>query len=134
MELKRFRKILGDASQWVRFRRRGGGETLVAPVRFRLRFKGHTIGVLSADANGWTFRYTDEFRRQKNLRPLVGFPSLEREYRSPHLWPFFLGRIPSIKQDAVREIIRDESIDPSSAVQLLRRFGRRTISSPYELV
>ena len=43
-------------------------------------------------------------------------------------------RVPSLKQPLIREIVRVEGLDSRDEVQLLRRFGRKTISNPFELV
>jgi HipA-like protein len=82
----------------------------------------------------WRFEYSEEFRRQKHLRPIVGFGDLVKTYESDELWPFFAMRIPGLKQTAVQDIIRKEHIDATNEVQLLRRFGRRTVANPFELV
>jgi hypothetical protein len=48
--------------------------------------------------------------------------------------PFFATRIPSLKRAEVKEVIADESIDERDQIQLLRRFGKRTIANPFVLV
>jgi hypothetical protein len=80
----------------------------------------------------WVFRYSDEFCRQSEIRPIVDFPDLRKEYRSRTLWPFFALRIPSPEQPAVRDFIlkrkkADEGI-------LLKEFGERSIANPFRLV
>ncbi|HVA46107.1 MAG TPA: HipA N-terminal domain-containing protein [Pirellulales bacterium] len=116
----------------------GKDEKLRAPpdarADFQLRFKGMTIGILSAADGEWTFRYTDDFRRSGELRPIVEFPDVDKVYKSDELWPFFVMRLPSLKQPSVRDIVKSEAIDDSDEVELLRRFGKRTIASPFELV
>jgi len=49
------------------------------------------------------------------------------------LWPFFGIRIPGLKQPAIQEILRNENIETDNDVELLKRFGQKTISNPYEL-
>ena len=93
-----------------------------------------TIGVLSAADDEWTFRYTDEFRKSGELRPIVEFPDVDKTYKSDELWPFFVMRLPSVKQPSVRNILESEAIDDSDEVELLRRFGQRAICSPFELI
>jgi HipA-like protein len=101
---------------------------------FHLRLGPLLVGVLSVADGHWTFRYSDEFRRRSDLRPLPIFPELDKVYESEELWQFFRMRVPSLKQPSVREIVKREGLDSHDQIQLLRRFGRRTISNPFELV
>ena len=78
-------------------------------------------------------RYTDEFRSQSQLRPLVDFPDVTRTYKSQDLWPFFSMRIPSLQQSNIRHIVDTEQIDDTDEVRLLQRFGQRSIANPFEL-
>jgi HipA-like protein len=91
------------------------------------------IGTLVAREGGWDFAYSDKFRRSK-LRPLVLFPDTIQRYHTTTLWPFFRLRIPSLRRDAIRKIVDRERINKSDEVQMLRRFGRRTVSDPFELL
>jgi hypothetical protein len=59
---------------------------------------------------------------------------LTKVYRKDSLWPFFLVRIPGLKQPAIKEIIEKENIDTENEVELLKRFGQKSISNPYELI
>jgi HipA-like protein len=105
-----------------------------AKVTFNLMVDEVTVGVLTSEGGVWSFSYSDDFKnhRQEYTR-LVGFPDLDRVYRSDTLWPFFRIRIPGLKQPAVQEIIQEEHIDQENEAELLKRFGRRSISNPYEL-
>lgn len=105
-----------------------------AKAEFYLLYDGIKIGILSVDDGVWTFRYTDEFRRHPELRPIVEFPDVNDTYRSVSLWPFFQMRIPSRTQEEVGEIMRQEHIQENDEVELLKRFGKRTIANPYELI
>jgi HipA-like protein len=91
------------------------------------------IGYLSCKDNEWTFVYSDEFRKQNEYHNIVGFPDLDEEYKSSELWPFFRIRIPGLKQPAIKEILEKEKIK-NNEYELLKRFGRKSISNPYELV
>lgn len=102
-------------------------------VEFRLLHGTLPIGSLTYEDGLWTFAYSDEFKKRLDLRPIVQFPDREKVYRSDELWPFFGMRIPSLKQPAVEKLVAEEHIDPSDRAELLKRFGRRTISNPYEL-
>src|SRR5438128_2399010 len=87
-----------------------------ARARFRLIYGPLTIGILSVEGGHWKFRYADEFRQRKDLRPLVQFPDVDRTYQSTELWPFFGLRIPSLKQPAVRAAVAREHIDEKDKV------------------
>lgn len=101
---------------------------------FSLRLKKLEIGVLTLEKGIWTFRYTDEFRQQSQIRPLINFPNLDKVYQSDTLWPFFLHRIPGQGQPRVQEIIKKENLDPKDAGLLLQRFGEYSIANPFRLV
>jgi HipA-like protein len=101
---------------------------------FKLRLGDLPVGVLSVRGGQWTFRYADEFRAQQKLRPLPIFPVVNKVYESNELWSFFRMRVPSLKQPSVRRIVDEQNIDSKDEVKLLKRFGRRTISNPFELV
>jgi HipA-like protein len=102
---------------------------------FVLQVDGINIGFLHCDKGEWVFKYSDEFKtHSKEYNRIIGFPDLDKEYRSDSLWPFFQVRIPGLKQPAVQEILKQENIDESNEVALLKRFGLKTITDPYELV
>jgi HipA-like protein len=117
-------------------RRRAGISETKAPAKaaFELRYDGLRVGNLTCNDGKWTFWYSDEFRHRPDLRPLVQFADVNYVYRSDRLWPFFLLRIPSMGQADVQAALKKEHIDASDEVALLRRFGRRTIANPFELV
>ena len=118
-------------------RRVAGIADLVTPVgvdaEFVLRYEDLDVGVLTLHNGTWSFRYSDEFRNQSELRPLVDFPDPARTYEREELWPFFLSRIPSPAQPEVQRAIEDERLDARNAVAMLRRFGERTIANPFVL-
>jgi hypothetical protein len=58
----------------------------------------------------------------------------DRTYESRKLWQFFASRIPSPARAEVVEILEREQIEEDDAVSLLKRFGRRTVTNPFELV
>lgn len=102
-------------------------------VDFSLTFRHLTIGTLSLEKGLWSFAYSDEFKKQDRIKPLSDFPDMTKRYEFDHLHPFFLQRIPSLEQPKVRAVIKAENLDPTDEVQLLKRFGRRTIANPYHL-
>lgn len=102
---------------------------------FILKVDNIDLGVLKHENGEWIFKYTDDFKKFKNeYNPIIGFPDLNKVYRRDTLWPFFLIRIPGLKQPAIQEIIKNENLDQENEVQLLKRFGRKTIANPYELL
>lgn len=84
----------------------------------------------------WEFQYTEGFKNQffKEYNRIAGFPDLYKTYKRESLWPFFLIRIPGLKQPAIKEIIEKEKIDSNDEAALLKRFGKHSISNPYELI
>ena len=87
------------------------------------------VGTLLYSDGIWYFNYSDEFKLQNRILPLANFPSKEKEYSAKELWPFFASRIPSNAQ-----LQLDKDTPQEDIVTLLRRFGRRTVANPYELL
>ena len=83
--------------------------------------------------NAWQFAYADVYQRLPNAQPLFEFPNLSRVYVCTELWPFFASRIPSPNQPEVLAVARRKKLDLHDTAQMLREFGRRTITNPYEL-
>ncbi len=126
-------KLLGI---FARFRAEGQEEIQTpqgVTASFSLQYHDLEVGTLRLKDGVWQFRYSPEFRRQSDLTPLVAFPDVSKTYESDTLWPFFMARIPGISQPEIRELIEAEGLDEHSAVDLLRRFGKRTISNPFIL-
>lgn len=102
-------------------------------AHFAVSYKDLIIGTLEIKEGVWIFTYSEEFKNQDKINPLPDFPDVEKKYRNDELWPFFLIRIPSLKQPKVQKIISKEEIDSSSQVELLKRFGEKSISNPFQL-
>lgn len=101
---------------------------------FKLKVDGIVIGLLHCDHGVWEYKYTDEFKKHsEEYNRIIGFSDLDKVYRNESLWPFFQTRIPGLKQPAVQEILEKEKINETNEVELLKRFGKKTISNPYEL-
>lgn len=115
-----------------------GHEDLETPsgikAEFELKYKSLTVGYLELNDGIWKFSYSDEFKEQDELRPIVQFPDTGKVYENEELWPFFTIRIPGLNQPEIEHILESENIDRSNEVELLKRFGEKTISNPYELV
>lgn len=120
------------------FSKGGDDELTITPKeisgKFILTVDHIPLGILKHENGMWTFKYTKEFKEKiSDYNPIVGFPDINKTYRQETLWPFFLIRIPGLKQPAIREIIEKENIDQNNEVELLTRFGKKTIANPYEL-
>lgn len=93
------------------------------------------VGFLHFKDDQWQFEYTKEFRDLSDMyNPIVGFPDLNKTYVSEELWPFFQIRKPGLNQPLIQEILKKEKINEDDDVQLLKRFGKKSISNPFELI
>lgn len=126
--LDRLKKIL-SSHDWL--------EDLVVPKNktalFVLSYENLVIGELSLEKGNWEFKYSELFKRQEELKPIVDFPDKTKIYQSEKLWPFFASRIPSTSRPSIKEIIDNTKIDPNDLVELLKLFGKQTIANPYKL-
>ena len=99
---------------------------------FSLTYKNLEIGVLSFSSN-WVLQYSNDFINQDKIKPITGFPNIYKVYQSPHLFPFFDFRIPSLKRPEIQDIIKKEKLDVTNKAELLAFFGKKTITNPYVL-
>ena len=102
-------------------------------MHFVLKYKDLTIGHLNHSDSKWVFIYSDEFKQQDKIDKLVDFPEKDQVYTGAYLWPFFSHRIPGLGQPQIQEIIKRENLNPTNEIDLLRRFGRKSITNPFEL-
>jgi HipA-like protein len=100
---------------------------------FNLYFGDQLIGILTYDNSIWTFRYSDEYIANQNLKPIIDFPDPEKTYHSEQLWPFFATRIPTLNQPFQLKKVRKAKIKANDSVGLLRLFGNETITNPFKL-
>jgi hypothetical protein len=113
--------------------------TSVSPndaIQFTLRLDRIEIGKLTYypwNAR-WSFKYSDQFKSVKHLRPLLEFPDLNREYVSPELWSFFSLRIPSMERFEIADVLKKNHVSPDDKPSLLKLFGRLSAANPFELV
>lgn len=101
---------------------------------FTLKVDNIEIGTLRCENGYWEFRYSESFKSQTEYKLITGFPDIDKVYKDRNLWPFFRIRIPGLKQPAVQEIIKQENLNQENEASLLKRFGKKSISNPYELV
>lgn len=102
-------------------------------AHFTIFYKDLEIGSLELKGGLWHFTYSEEFKEQNQIPALPDFPDIQKVYTKNELWPFFIIRIPSLKQPKVQKIISKEDIDSTSQVELLKRFGEKSISNPFQL-
>lgn len=124
--------IMERAKEWLGWKK----EMTIAPnvrAEFQLFYGNLLVGTLSVIEGRWQFEYSDEFRQNADLRPLVEFPDLNKVYHNEELWQFFASRIPSTEQPDVETVLENEKIAEDDVVALLKRFGKRTITNPFEL-
>lgn len=124
------RRIMGDRPEGLERLRTHAGDH----ATFALLYEALEVGVLELRDGKWSFRYSTAFLAQDDVQPLTAFADKEKVYEAEELWPFFIARIPSVTQPQVLETIEREKIDAHDPVQLLRRFGTRTIANPFVLV
>jgi len=104
-------------------------------AKFVLKVDDIRVGNLYCNQGEWFFKYSDEFKTHSDVyNRIIGFPDMDKTYKSELLWPFFQIRIPGLKQPAIQEILKRENIDQYNEVELLKRFGHKNVTNPYELV
>lgn len=115
-----------------------GQESIETPqntlYKFKLVYKELEVGFLTLNNGEWNFQYSDEFISQDHLSPLPDFPDVHKEYKSEALYPFFLHRIPSLSQPKVQRQIAKDKIDASNEAELLKVFGRISLTNPFRLI
>ena len=95
--------------------------------------KNFPIGYLHFQNDKWVFEYSEKFKEQKNISPIIDFPEVNKVYESEDLWPYFASRIPSSNSPHIKRKIQMNDLDESSIVEMLKVFGRNSISSPFSL-
>ncbi len=126
------RAMMERAKEWLGWRK----DMVIAPnvqAVFSLFLGNLLVGKLSVIDGHWQFVYSEEFKLRDDLRPLVEFPNLDKVYENQQLWQFFASRIPSMEQPDVELVLENENIAEDDVVALLKRFGKRTITNPFEL-
>lgn len=98
---------------------------------FVLTYKNNPVGYLEYKRGQWAFEYSEWFKAQETVVPILSFPDQDKRYESKRLWPFFSIRIPS-------EVNRDpeklkEYPPVQSEADLLEIFGRKVITNPFIL-
>lgn len=100
---------------------------------FHLVYGKLLIGTLIYNGENWNFKYSDIFKEESRIIPVIDFPDLNKEYISKELWPFFATRIPTLNQPYHLKKIRKANISTNDSVELLKLFGKETINNPFQL-
>jgi HipA-like protein len=124
--------LMDKAKEWLGFARNVKAPP-EAHAKFLLTYDDLLVGTLTVEGGVWKFEYSDNFRSEPELRPLVEFPDVDKVYVNEDLWQFFASRIPSTEQPEVEKILKREHVKEDDAVGLLKLFGKRTIANPFEL-
>lgn len=101
---------------------------------FKLLLDSLEVGILRFTRDKWFFNYSEDFKSTQGIKTLAAFPDINKEYVSEELWPFFSARIPSLSRERVKKVILEEEIHENDLLALLNRFGKKTITNPFELV
>lgn len=99
--------------------------------KFVLSYGSHDIGFLSNVDKKWLFEYSDWFKQQDTILPIMEFPDKSKTYKTDLLWPFFANRIPSKTNLELND--KNKHLATASIVELLEVFGKRTINNPFVL-
>ena len=94
---------------------------------FSLSLGSLVIGFLSFFDKTWHFSYSDEFKSQNAILPIINFPDVNRNYVDRQLWSFFASRIPSKAQRI------GGNKDSNDVYYLLKKYGKNVIANPYIL-
>lgn len=106
-------------------------ESTKSPL-FILSFRDNPIGTLSFEEGYWSFKYSEWFKNQSDILPLLEFPDKQKEYTSRSLWSFFSSRIPSAI-NMKKEQGEIPNFSETNLVELLKKFGKKTINNPFVL-
>lgn len=108
-------------------------ESTAVSITFSLTLKSLEIGRLHWQNDTWTWAYSEDFKKQNRIKPLITFPTVNKVYETEQLWPFFSSRIPSSNQPYVQDVLKRKQIDINNTAAMLKEFGHRTIANPFAL-
>lgn len=100
---------------------------------FALKYHDLEMGNLKFLDNQWLFEYSELFKKQTEITPLIDFPDIDKIYKSEALWPFFSNRIPSLRQPKIQEYISKHPLESKDTVKLLTVFGEYSVNNPFRL-
>jgi len=103
-------------------------------AQFILSYKGKIIGILEHKGNKWIFKYSDDYKKNQFIAPLIDFPIVNKIYEFEELPPFFAARIPNLNQPFHLKKLSKYKGDKNDLVSLLEIFGQKSINNPFELI
>lgn len=101
--------------------------------KFELLFEGKLVGTLEFKLDKWIFEYSEEFKKNQFVLPLIDFPDRNKKYEFDDLMPFFATRIPNLNQPYHEIKLKKLAGDKTNLVSLLKIFGEKSINNPFEL-
>lgn len=101
--------------------------------KFSLKYQNEVIGSLLFENEEWLFEYSEWFKNQNELQPLLEFPIVDNKYKTKELWPFFSNRIPSFKQPKIKNYIEKHPSERYNTAKLLELFGEYSVNNPFKL-
>ena len=101
--------------------------------KFVLSFQRKTIGVLEYENDKWIFKYSEEFKQNQFVSPIIDFPDINKTYEFDELMPFFATRIPNLNQPFHKKKLEKYEGNKNDLVSLLQIFGERSINNPFNL-
>lgn len=101
--------------------------------KFELLFQNEVIGTLEFNRPKWIFKYSESFKNDQFILPLLDFPDVNKVYEFEDLMPFFATRIPNFNQPYQEKKLNKFDGEKSNLVSLLKIFGEKSINNPYEL-
>jgi HipA-like protein len=102
-------------------------------MKFQLYYGEMVIGELSFSDGYYYFEYSETFKEQTKIIPLLEFPDKTKKYRTSYFPATFEGRLPSPKQPKIQEQIKKMNIDVNNKMQMLSHFGERCIINSHIL-
>ena len=105
----------------------------ISKAKFTLSYKDLTIGYLEFSSNDetWSFSYSNEFKNQNAIAPIISFPDTSKIYHGKELWSFFSSRIPdNVGSSSSESKSKQENI---TLIDLLKSYGHKTITNPFDL-
>lgn len=95
----------------------------------------HAVGMLYGLADGYEFAYLRHVSEIPEFRPFLGFPHIDRRYRSPHLFPLFAERVMDPSRPDLPLWLHALALDNSaSPLEVLGRSGGRRHGDTIELI
>lgn len=106
---------------------------IITKAKFALSYKSLNIGYLefSTQNDSWSFCYSDEFKNQDSIAPIISFPEKNKIYHGKELWSFFSSRIPDNLESQSTE--SKNKTENKELIELLTSYGRKTITNPFDL-